>query len=100
MDKMQEMSKGWYRPSPGSIYPLLEQLVREGLVVNNKDGKYQTTAIYDEQPGSTGDVGSVLTAIESNVSYLEERKAREPGIAKFNDRIDKVVQRLRALRAA
>ncbi len=44
MNELQEMSHGWYRPSPGSIYPLLEQLEKEGLVAKNKEGKFELTA--------------------------------------------------------
>ena len=28
MDEMEVMTRGWWRPSPGSVYPLLEELVR------------------------------------------------------------------------
>src|SRR2546428_6893661 len=33
MEALEERSGGAWRPSPGSVYPSLEQLVAEGLVV-------------------------------------------------------------------
>ena len=45
IDEIERMSLGFWRPSPGSIYPLLDELVNEGLVKISKiDGvkKYYT----------------------------------------------------------
>ncbi|MGC8562585.1 MAG: PadR family transcriptional regulator [Thermoplasmata archaeon] len=40
MDKIEGVSMGNWRPSPGHIYPLLESLVANGdLLVENRDGK-------------------------------------------------------------
>ena len=33
MEQMDRMTMGWWRPSPGSIYPLLDHLVEEEEVV-------------------------------------------------------------------
>ena len=43
MDEIESMSQGWWRPSPGSVYPLLDELAGEGLVVKRADGKYELT---------------------------------------------------------
>src|ERR1700694_2289582 len=43
MDSIEEMSQGWWRPSPGSIYPLLAELEGEGYVKKQEDGRYQLT---------------------------------------------------------
>lgn len=98
MNKMHEMSHGWYRPSPGSIYPLLEQLEKEGLVAKNKEGKYELTAIYGQESGTTGDVGHMLTAMESNVSYFEELQKTDKASLSFHlNRIEKLARRLEVL---
>jgi len=98
MNKMHEMSHGWYRPSPGSIYPLLEQLEKEGLIAKNKEGKYGLTAIYDQESGTTTDVGHMLTAMESNVSYFEElQKTDVASLSSHLDRVEKLARRLEAL---
>jgi DNA-binding PadR family transcriptional regulator len=101
MNRMHEMSHGWYRPSPGSIYPLLEQLEKEGLTAKNKEGKYELTAIYDRESGTTGDLGNILTAMESNVSYFEElQKADGESLSSHLDRIEVLARRLEALHGA
>ena len=101
MNELQEMSHGWYRPSPGSIYPLLEQLEKEGLIAKNKDGKFELTAAYGEQSGIGDDVASALSVMESNTSYLEDlQKTDGASLSKYKDRIEKLTRRLEALNGA
>jgi predicted transcriptional regulator len=101
MNELQEMSHGWYRPSPGSIYPLLEQLEKEGLIVKNKDGKFELTAAYGEQSGVGGDLASTLSVMESNTSYLEDlQKTDAASLSKHRERIEKLKSRLEALNGA
>jgi DNA-binding PadR family transcriptional regulator len=101
MNKVQEMSHGWYRPSPGSIYPLLEQLEKEGLIAKNNEGKFELTAAYAEQSGIVGNVASVLSEMESGTSYLEDlQKADEASLSKCRERIEKLTRRLEALNGA
>ena len=95
MDKLQQESHGWYRPSPGSIYPLLNQLEKEGLISKNDDGKFELTAAYAEQKGVGDDVAGALSSMESNVSYIEDLQRSDPTrVAKSRDRIDKLAKRL------
>jgi DNA-binding PadR family transcriptional regulator len=101
MDELQEMSHGWYRPSPGSIYPLLEQLEKEGLIAKNKDGKFELTASYGEQSRNGDDVASALSVMESNTSFLEDLQRTEgANIARHKERIEKLARRLEALNGA
>lgn len=101
MNRLQEKSHGWYRPSPGSIYPLLEQLEREGLISKNKEGKYELTAAYGEQSGVGGNVASALSSMESNASYLEDlHGADATSLLKSKDRIEKLAKRIETLNAA
>ena len=46
------MTRGRWRPSPGSVYPLLEDLSTEKLVKKRDDGRYELTpeAIREMQP--------------------------------------------------
>jgi len=98
MDHLQEMSRGWYRPSPGAIYPLLEELQKEGLVAKNEDGKFELTAAYAEQSGIGDNLASALSAMESNTSYLEDLKKTDvAGLSKSRQRIQKLVKRLETL---
>ena len=38
MQEMQDRSNGAWQPSPGSVYPTLQQLADEGLVTSSEDG--------------------------------------------------------------
>ena len=95
MDKLQQESHGWYRPSPGSIYPLLSQLEREGLISKNPEGKFELTSAYADQKGVGDDIAGALSSMESNVSYLEDLQRSDAGrVARSKDRIDRLAKRL------
>ena len=95
------MSHGWYRASPGSIYPMLEQLEKEGLIAKNKDGKFELTPAYGEQSGNGDNVASALSVMESNISYLEDlQKTDGASLSEKRDRIEKLTKRLEALNEA
>jgi DNA-binding PadR family transcriptional regulator len=100
MNELQAMSQGWYRPSPGSIYPLLEQLEKEGLIAKNADGKFELTSAYREQ--SVGnDIMDALSTIGSNISYLEDlQKSDDEILSKHRDRIEILRKRIEALGGA
>src|SRR5439155_1288151 len=38
MDEIETMTQGWWRPSPGSVYPLLDQMTQEDLL-KKRDGR-------------------------------------------------------------
>src|SRR5881628_818289 len=42
MDEIETMTQGWWRPSPGSVYPLLEQMTQEDLLKKRDDGPEST----------------------------------------------------------
>ncbi len=101
MNRLQEMSHGWYRPSPGSIYPLLEQLEGEGLIAKNKEGKFELTQAFARQSGVGDDLVAAFSALESNASYLEDLQRTDAArVAKCSDRIDKLAKRLENLSGA
>src|SRR5947199_1231007 len=41
VDAIEQMTQGWWRPSPGSIYPLLADLEREGLIQKRAAARYE-----------------------------------------------------------
>lgn len=43
IDYAVKQSQGFWKPSPGLIYPLLGRLLDEGLIEETNDGKYQLT---------------------------------------------------------
>jgi DNA-binding PadR family transcriptional regulator len=82
MDEMEGMSQGWWRPSPGSVYPLLDELRKEGYLQKRDDGRYELTAKAGEElnwggpPWMGGRWGhSIQSAVEeigAQLSFLEE----------------------------
>lgn len=46
--EIEERSGGFWRPSPGSVYPTLQMLVDEGLVTAQADGEKKTYTLTDE----------------------------------------------------
>lgn len=43
IEEAEKRSEGAWSPSPGLIYPLLGRLMRDGLIVENDDGKFVIT---------------------------------------------------------
>lgn len=90
MDSMEAMSQGWWRPSPGSVYPMLESMSEEGLIkpvdetaIGEKKGtekKYELTESGKQETdwpshfrrSEPRTVDEVLASISSYVSYLED----------------------------
>ncbi len=112
MNAIEEMSQGWWRPSPGSIYPLLESLVQEGSLARREDGRYELTPTGRqamEMPwGPWGPWGmrgpqaagldGVLNEMGGYVSYLEDVARTDPsGFARNRERIKGLADRLSAL---
>ena len=44
IDGVEAMTRGWWRPSPGSVYPLLERMAEEVTIRKRDDGRYELTA--------------------------------------------------------
>jgi DNA-binding PadR family transcriptional regulator len=79
MDEIEKISWGW-RPSPGSIYPLLEELAKEELVRRADGGRYEITERGRESLSAPWEVfgarpttiEAILAEMASNASYLED----------------------------
>ncbi len=105
IDSMERISRGWWRPSPGSVYPLLEEMAAEGVLRRHEDGRYELTAPAKLQMGHPFGDRSPRTAEEtvrelrSLVAYLEDLK--KGGGATFDpsvkDSVRSTVDRLRHL---
>lgn len=106
MDEMEKMSAGWWRPSPGSVYPLLDELTQEGVTHRKEDGRYELTAPAREHfawpfgrtgPYSAEDAVRELGAL---VSYLEDLQrsdkarfdAARPTMREVAQRLDSLVK--------
>jgi DNA-binding PadR family transcriptional regulator len=112
MNSIEEMSQGWWRPSPGSIYPLLDSLVQDGLAQKREDGRYELTASgrqsmempwgpwgpWGVRGPQTPGVEGVLGEMNGYVSYLEDvRRSDHAGIERNRSRIKDLADRLSAL---
>ncbi len=84
MDSMESMSRGWWRPSAGSVYPMLETMTGEGLVKKNQEGKYDLTPQGKEEidwphhmKQEPRSVDEIVTQVGSYISYLEDISASD-----------------------
>jgi DNA-binding PadR family transcriptional regulator len=109
MEQMDQMTRGWWRPSPGSVYPLLEQLEKEKLIAKGPDGRYGLTESARSGPdwmrgfGFPGPMGprnpeDAVGELESYVKFLEDLSSSErsqvPGLS---ERLRAAARRLDAL---
>ena len=60
IDKATMQSGGRWKPSPGLIYPLLGRLLEEGLVSEDKDGRYLITKKGLEITSDLESFGNIL----------------------------------------
>lgn len=106
MDTIEDMSQGWWRPSPGSIYPLLDELQREGLIRKREDGRYELTEKTRDEaewfPGFGGGrprgIPEMISEMEGVASYLEDlRRSDATRVQPYRDGIRKLANRLMAL---
>ncbi len=63
MQEVQERSEGVWRPSPGSVYPALQQLEDEGLIRSSEAG---------------GGTGKVFELTDAGRSHVEQRDPEAP----------------------
>ena len=107
MDEIEKNSWGSWRPSPGSVYPLLEELVLEGTITKREDGRYELTQKGKEDSDSViifpfrqgpYSVENMLSEMTSYVSYFEDLKKSEPKKLKAHlDKIKEISERLSKL---
>jgi DNA-binding PadR family transcriptional regulator len=63
MQEVEERSDGVWRPSPGSVYPALQQLEDEGLIRSSEAG---------------GGTGKVFELTEAGKAHVQERDGEAP----------------------
>ncbi len=73
MKALERESRGYYRPSPGSVYPTLQMLEDEGyLSVEEKDGK-KVYSITDEGLAYLEDNEDVVDDVFERVEHFTDR---------------------------
>ena len=99
IDDIESFTRGWWKPSPGSIYPLLESLAQEGLILKKEDGRYELAPKARQElgwshggmhSGRPQSIDDMLSEIGGYISYFEDLaksdKARlEPSKAKIKE---------------
>jgi len=86
MNEMELLSRGRWRPSPGSIYPLLDQLCKEESIKKREDGRYEITEKgrkefewpFGRQIRQPRSADSAVAEMVGYVSYLEDVKRMDP----------------------
>ena len=106
INEIEAMTRGWWRPSPGSVYPVLEKLTEEELIAKRPDGRYELTSKAEEQLDWPVGMGArhsrsaegMVSEIAGFVSYLEEL-ASEPGsgLSAQSDKLRELATRLAKL---
>ena len=105
IETVQRQTMGWWRPSPGTIYPLLNSLLKDGLIRKEEDLRYSLTPEGAEEiglkPGQARkvntegwDVEKIITEMEGYVSFLEDEQG---SLKDYRDRIQELAQRLSKL---
>ena len=105
VDEIERMTQGWWRPSPGSIYPLLADLQREGLIQKRPDGRYELAPNVREEfdwlPGMgrrrPQGIPEMVSEMEGFVSYFEDLKSSDASkLQPHREAIEKIARRLLA----
>lgn len=103
MDEIESMSQGWWRPSPGSVYPLLDGMVEEGLILKREDGRYELTEKgrqATEFPFGgpfrrAHSVEEMLNEMSGFVSYIEDlNRSDKNKVAPYMEKMRSLAQRL------
>ena len=97
---------GWWRPSPGSVYPLLDALQKDGSIRKREDDRYELTEkgkeefelpwrMWTKQPRTLEDF---IVEMSSYVSYLEDlNRSDRPKIESKIEQLKNIRDRLSAL---
>jgi Transcriptional regulator PadR-like family len=106
MEDMEVMTRGWWRPSPGSVYPLLEEMVKDGTIRKLPDSRYELARPNSDQwpwewrmGGGPRTPQEILQEISGLTAYLEDLRQSQPHATDpIQAELDSVAERLRKLR--
>ena len=106
MDEIERMTQGWWRPSPGSVYPLLERMADEGTIRKRDDGKYELTpkanaeleVSFGSRFRSPRTTEGLVSELQSLVLYAEDlAKVKPDEVAGQREKLRDLARRLDAL---
>ncbi|MFN3803904.1 MAG: PadR family transcriptional regulator [Pyrobaculum sp.] len=100
---VEDLTWGFWRPSPGSVYPLLRQLETGGMVKKRADGRYELTeegrGALKQIPwprwpfrwGQPRTIDEVLDELESWALYLSDLASSDPDrVAPYREKIRQI----------
>jgi len=95
------MTWGWWKPSPGSIYPLLSTLEKDGEITRKENGIYEITQKGIEEisdflpPRYKGSVETGVEELESLMDFFEDMG--KDNLLPYKNRLIKAKDRLERL---
>jgi DNA-binding PadR family transcriptional regulator len=109
IEEIEAMTLGFWRPSPGAVYPTLKLLERNGLVRHENRGWQKVYYLTDKGrmelekmclPAQPETIDEVLNIIEGYVEYIKESglALRVPGEAR--ERIKSLVEEMLKIASA
>jgi DNA-binding PadR family transcriptional regulator len=102
IDYIERLSYGAWKPSPGSIYPLLSKLTEDGIIKKRNDGRYEIVEGFEPFAGACQNkrytVESTITEIDSDISYLED--IRKEDLLAYEEKLGDLGRRLQKLNEA
>jgi len=85
ISELSGRTMGWWRPSPGSIYPLLSSMESEGMIRKLPDGRYEITKTGKEELeyrltsfrgimpfGEAGSLKAIIGELRGYVAYFQD----------------------------
>ena len=104
MDAIEKMSFGHWKPSPGSLYPLLKKAAEENLIRKRDDGRYELTPegsaeieVLRRTRGGRPRPRSTASSPRSTATSRTSRTCRAEAVAPHREQIARIVPRLAAL---
>jgi DNA-binding PadR family transcriptional regulator len=103
IDEIERMTFGGWRPSPGSVYPLLDEMTQEGFIQKKVDGRYELTEKGKQElewpfgaPSPRGSsIETIVQEMQDNVSYLEDLSRSNPQkLAPIKATLGQIAERL------
>jgi DNA-binding PadR family transcriptional regulator len=99
MDGVQSITRGWWRPTPGSIYPLLKEMTEQGIVRKLEDGRYELTekgkseagGYFGPVAGGTQTMGEAVQQLHNTASYIQDlKRSGRASVAEHRDMLQEV----------
>ena len=103
MDGVELITRGWWRPTPGSIYPLLKEMTDQGVVKKRDDGKYELTekgkmqigGSFGPRPQWPRTTDDMVSQMQGFVSYMEDVKSSDAaGLEPHKSRLREIAKRI------